>query len=119
MKKTVGVSERRKLRQNWPVDTRPELNSGRLVEVNREQSWHIAPWDVEESRTFEAVSGTERTWLPDPIAMMWTWSARSGGIVTEYTKATRAEMTFLDIATIICVGALKCKQNVRKGHARF
>jgi hypothetical protein len=89
------------------------------VEVNREQSWHIAPWDVEDSRTFEAVSGTVSTWLPDPIAMTWTWSARSGGIVAEYTKATRVEMTFLDIARIICVRAVKCKQNVRKGHLRL
>jgi hypothetical protein len=101
------------------VGIRPELNSGRLVEVNREQSWHIAPWDAEDSRTFDDVSGTERTWLPDPIAMTWTWSARRGGIVAEYTKATRVEITFLDIGTIICVGSMKCKKNVRKGHSRL
>jgi hypothetical protein len=101
------------------VDTRPELNSGRLVEVNREQSWHIAPWDVEDSRSLEAVSGMVRTWLPDPIAITWMWSARRGGIVAEYTKTTRVEMTFLDIARIICVRAVKCKQNVRKGQSRL
>jgi hypothetical protein len=75
------------------------------VDVNREQSWHIAPSEADDSRSFDDAAGTVRMWLPDPIGMTWTCSARRGGIVAEYTTATKVEMTFLDIARIISVGA--------------